>query len=48
MIQPSALNVLIIGLSVVIFSFLWRMASSHLVARNPESALGKGMASIWS
>lgn len=48
MIQPSALNVLIIGLSVIIFSFIWRMASSHLVARNPDSPYGKAMGSIWS
>lgn len=29
MIQPSALNVLIIGASMLIFTFLWRMAAAH-------------------
>lgn len=43
MVQPTALNIIIIGLAVVIFSFLWRMAASALLARNPESGLGKAM-----
>lgn len=30
MITPSALNVIIIGLSMVIFSFLWRMLAAKL------------------
>jgi hypothetical protein len=30
LITPSALNVLIIGFSMVIFSFLWRMAAAKL------------------
>lgn len=42
MIQPSALNVLIIGLSVVIFSFLWRMAAARL----SEHPVGQAMAVI--
>lgn len=42
MIQPSALNVLIIGVSVIIFSFLWRM----LAARMSDSPLGGAMAVI--
>lgn len=40
MIQPSALNVLIIGASVLIFSFLWRMAA----ARMADSSIGQAMA----
>lgn len=40
MIQPSALNVIIIGLSAVIFTFLWRM----LAARMSESPVGQAMA----
>lgn len=46
MIQPTALNVLIIGLSSVIFVFLWRMGATALVNRNPESGLGKAMGTI--
>lgn len=42
MIMPSALNVLIIGLSVVIFSFLWRMAAAKLVEN--DSVFGGAMA----
>lgn len=40
MIQPSTLNVLIIGFSVVIFSFFWRMCATHL----SESPVGQAMA----
>lgn len=43
MIQPTALNILIIGLAMVVFTFLWRMAAMWLVDRNPESSLGKAM-----
>lgn len=46
MVQPTALNLLIIGLSMVIFVFMWRMAASALVDRNPESGLGQAMATI--
>lgn len=42
MITPSALNVLIIGASVLIFSFLWRMLAAKLVEK--ESPLGDAMA----
>lgn len=40
MIQPSALNVLIIGASVLIFSFLWRM----LAAQWSDNSFGQAMA----
>ncbi len=40
MIVPSALNVVIIGLSMVIFTFLWRM----LAASWSESSVGQAMA----
>lgn len=43
MIQPTALNIIIIGLSMVIFAFLWRMGAMALVKRNPDSGLGKAM-----
>lgn len=46
MVQPTALNVLVIGLSTVIFIFLWRMLAAFLVDRNPDSPVGQGMASI--
>lgn len=46
MITPSALNVLIIGLSMVIFSFIWRMVSAYLVTRG--SIVGNGMAAVYT
>jgi hypothetical protein len=46
MVQPTALNIIVIGLSMVIFSFLWRMAAGALVNRNPDSGLGKAMAVV--
>lgn len=46
MVQPTALNILIIGFSMIIFSFLWRMSASFLVDRNPDSGLGQAMANI--
>ena len=42
MITPSALNVVIIGLSVVIFSFLWRMLAAKLSEKG--SSVGDAMA----
>lgn len=42
MIMPSALNVIIIGLSVVIFAFLWRMAAAQLSKNG--SPVGDAMA----
>lgn len=44
MIRPSALNVLIIGLSVVIFVFLWRMAAAKF--SDNGSPFGDAMGSI--
>lgn len=42
MVTPSALNVLIIGFSMVIFTFLWRMLAAKLAERgNP---IGDAMA----
>jgi hypothetical protein len=46
MIQPSALNVLVIGLSMIVFAFLWRMGASALIARNPDSPVGKAMGTL--
>jgi hypothetical protein len=42
MITPSALNLLVIGFSMLIFSFFWRM----LAARYSDRPLGMAMASI--
>jgi hypothetical protein len=46
MIQATALNVLIIGLSMIIFSFLFRSLAQYLADRNPESGVAKAMAVI--
>lgn len=43
MIQPTALNFVIIALMMVIFQFLWNMGAAALVKRNPESPVGKAM-----
>lgn len=44
MITPSALNVLIIGASVLIFCFFWRMAAAKLAEKgNP---IGDAMAVV--
>lgn len=40
MIQPSLLNVLIIGFAMVIFTFLWRM----LAAKLSDGPIGEAMA----
>lgn len=42
MVMPSALNVLIIGFSMVIFGFLWRMLAAKLSERG--SPIGDAMA----
>jgi hypothetical protein len=46
MIQPTALNLLIIGLASVVFNFLWRMGAAALISRNPDSTLGKAAALV--
>lgn len=38
MVNISALNVIIIGLMMVIFTFLWRMAAAKLAERNSPFA----------
>ena len=43
MIQPSALNFLIVAAMVVIFGMLWR----SLAARYSESPWGQAMATIY-
>lgn len=40
MVTPSALNVLIVGFMMVIFTFLWRM----LAAKLSDSPVGQAMA----
>lgn len=44
MVQPSALNVVIIGLSMVIFAFFWRMIAAKLAERG--SPIGDAMAVV--
>lgn len=46
MVQPTALNFVIIGLMVIIFNFVWRMTAGALVARNPDSKLGAAMGAL--
>lgn len=48
MVQPTALNFIVIGLMVLIFNFVWRMAAGALVARNSESKLGAAMGALGS
>jgi len=43
-VHASALDFLIVGAYTLIFSFLWRL----LAARCSESALGQGMAAVYS
>lgn len=43
MITPSTINVLIIGFSMVIFGFLWRM----LAAKLSDGPIGQAMAVIY-
>lgn len=38
MIQVSTLNIIIIGLSMVIFTFLWRMLAARLADSNSPFA----------
>lgn len=42
MIQPTALNVLIIGFSMVIFTFFWRM----IAAKFADGPVGQAMAVV--
>lgn len=44
MIVPSAINVIAIGLSMVIFTFLWRMLAVYLVQRRGKDSIGGAMA----
>lgn len=44
MITPSALNVLVIGFSMVIFAFFWRMLAAKLSENG--SPIGDAMAVI--
>jgi hypothetical protein len=42
MVTPSFLNLLIVGLMMLIFSFFWRMAA----AKMSESPVGQAMAVV--
>lgn len=43
MIQPTALNFIVVALMIVIFQFAWNMGAAALIKRNPESPVGKAM-----
>lgn len=43
MIVPSAMNVIIIGLSTVIFAFLWRALAAFMVRKGQDN-IGGAMA----
>ena len=43
MVQPTFLNIIVVGLSMVVFIFLWKMAAAALLKRNPDSGLGQAM-----
>lgn len=43
MIQPTALNFVILALMIIIFQYFWNMAAMALINRNPESPVGKAM-----
>jgi hypothetical protein len=40
MIVPTAMNVIVVGLMMIIFTFLWRM----LAAKLSENSVGQAMA----
>lgn len=42
MVQPSALNLIIVGLMMVIFTFLWRMLAAKLAEK--DNPIGDAMA----
>lgn len=44
MITPSALNVLVIGFSVIIFAFIWRLVAAKLAEKG--SPVGDAMAVV--
>lgn len=46
MVQPTFINFVVIGLMVIIFNFVWRMAAGALVTRNPDSKLGAAMGAL--
>lgn len=43
-VTPSALNVLIVGFMMVVFTFLWRMTAAKLSERG--SPIGEAMAVV--
>lgn len=46
MVQPTALNFVIIGMMVLIFNFMMRLAAGWLIQRNPDSELGAALGSL--
>lgn len=48
MIQPSALNLVVVACMMIIVIFMMRLAAASLVSRNPDSGLGKGIGAIFS
>jgi hypothetical protein len=45
-VQPTALNVLIIGLSMIVFTFLVRMLANYMADRNPDSGFAKALSIV--
>lgn len=43
-INPSALNVIIIGASMILFTFVWRMSAAWIEERNSTAAGAMGAA----
>lgn len=43
MVQPTALNFLVIAGFIILFQYFWNMAAMALIKRNPESPVGKAM-----
>lgn len=46
MVQPTLLNGLVVFLMALIGLFAWNMTARWLVDRNPDSEIGKAMATI--
>lgn len=44
MVTPSALNLVIVGMMMIIFTFLWRMAAAKLSEKG--SPIGDAMAVV--
>ncbi len=41
-IRPTAVNVLVIGFSMILFAFVWRMLAAYVEESNPQLAGAMG------